>query len=798
MSRKHWWKVMLLILVVSAAGVTFIGVKTYQDAPPIPDFVSEAAGGGSAVIVPAESILRGQVIFQKYALMEYGTMFGDGAGRGPDYTADALHRLAITMADREAAGSPASPDARAAAEARARADLKANRYVAESNTVPLTDAQAYAFERLVEHYRDAFAGTAGVESVRPARYIADASEIRDLTAFFFWGAWVCAVERPGHSYSYTHNWPYDPVAGNTPTASVLLWSVMGGMGLMLALGLVLYAYGRTDAHPAGGANGNGKGIPALATLQRVSGFAPTATQRASYKFFAVSGVLFLVQVLAGVLTIHDFVGFTTFFGVDIANWLPITVVRSWHLQLSILWISACWIGATIFLLPLISRPEPRGQLAWVNGLFWLLVALVAGSAVGIFMGPTGRLGQWWRTLGHQGWEFVELGRIWQWVLYGALIVWGYIVYRGVKPALRAVDLWAMPNWLLYTIASIILLLTSGFVAGTRTNFVVADFWRWCVIHMWVEAFFEVFTTILVGYFLYVMGLISARAAVRVVYIASILFLGSGLLGISHNFYWNAKSVETVALGSVFSTLQVVPLILLTVEAWRFRRMPADALRALPGVNGKRPEFGLAEPFLFMLAVNFWNFLGAGVFGFIINLPIVNYYEHGTYLTVNHGHAALMGVYGNLAIAAMLFCARHLLRERAWNAWLLRCSFWSLNIGLMLMVVLDLFPAGITQLLAVLDHGLWYARSQRFVLGNAFQAMTWLRIIGGALFVVGGVAPLAWFLASRARSLRDAKPATEATAGPDALAALDDDADEEAGETANACDERLGREAMIHR
>ena len=260
-----------------------------------------------------------------------------------------------------------------------------------------------------------------------------------------------------------------------------------------------------------------------------------------------------------------------------------------------------------------------------------------------------------------------------------------------------------------------------------------------------------FTTPLLAYFMVLMGFVSHAAASRIVYLATLLFLGSGLLGISHNFYWNAKPVATLAIGSVFSTLQVVPLILLTLEAWQFRNAPKRALAEGIEEGG----FGQAEAFLFLLGVNFWNFLGAGVFGFIINLPIVNYYEHGTYLTVNHGHAALMGVYGNLAIAAILFCSRYLVAAQAWDARLLRRVFWSLNLGLLLMVVIDLFPVGIAQLNEVLTHGLWHARSQQFVQGSLFQMLTWARILGGALFVLGGVLPLAWFLVTRFSALKGA-------------------------------------------
>ncbi|MFO0981532.1 MAG: cbb3-type cytochrome c oxidase subunit I [Planctomycetota bacterium] len=352
----------------------------------------------------------------------------------------------------------------------------------------------------------------------------------------------------------------------------------------------------------------------------------------------------------------------------------------------------------------------------------------------------------------------RVGSSWSWArpgkpsCSGALILWAAIVWRGVRSSIGLTNPFSLPHWMLYSVTAIVMLFLSSFVAGPHTNFVIADFWRWMVIHMWAECFFEVFTTVVAAYFMVMMGLVGREAATRVVYFATLLFLGSGLLGISHNFYWNAKPEATLAIGSVFSTMQVVPLVLLTLEAWWMRRLPQDVLRR----TGRAPaSFAQTEAFLFMLGVNFWNFFGAGVFGFIINLPIVNYYEHGTYLTVNHGHAALMGVYGNLSIAAMLFCARYLIVPERWNALLLRASFWSINVGLMLTVVLDLFPAGVFQLQAVLERGMWYARSTRFIEGTTFQTLTWMRMLGGAMFLLGGVVPLAVFLLSRWRSLKPA-------------------------------------------
>jgi nitric oxide reductase subunit B len=363
-------------------------------------------------------------------------------------------------------------------------------------------------------------------------------------------------------------------------------------------------------------------------------------------------------------------------------------------------------------------------------------------------------------LGHQGWEYVDFGRIYQVLLMVVFVLWGTIVFRGIRPALVKREPWNLPNWILYSVIGIPLLFLSGFVARPETNFVIADFWRWMVIHMWVEAFFEVFITVIVSYLMVLMGLVSKQAAIRVVYFATILFLGTGLLGISHNFYWNAKPVATMALGSVFSTLQFVPLILLTVEAWRFKNMPRLSVGEVE-YKGLR-NFGFTEVFLFLIAVNFWNFFGAGVMGIIINLPIMNYFEHGTYLTVNHAHAALMGVYGNISLGAFLFASRLLLKPERWNTRLIHFSFWSINIGLMLMVVLDLFPAGALQFKSVVEQGLWYGRSAAFIEGSTFLTLTWLRGIGASIFFFGGVIPLTWFVITRINSMKIWKPEETAT------------------------------------
>ncbi len=776
MNTRNWWGPLTFILIISLAGVGMIGFQTYYDAPPEAAFISPFGD----VVMEKDAITRGQKVFHKYALMEYGSFFGDGAQRGPDFTAEALNLTARHMTEfaanefREQNGRDPSEDELRVLEERTKRDLKTNRFDEQKDAVQLIASQVYALEQVKGYYEHVFIDGNTEKSFPPPDYISDRQEVRDLASFFYWGAWVCAVERPGSSFSYTHNWPYDPVAGNTPTTPVILWSVLGMLGFVLGCGIVLYFIGQYNQLP------NKFFTPPkkdLLTIDKIRTFKPGPAQRATYKFFAVAAVLFFVQVSSGIVTINDFIDFLGYFGIHIAGNLPVTLPRTWHIMLSLYWISTCWIASSLFILPILSKKEVPGQLALVNTLFWLLVALVGGSLTGMVLGPLGLLGDQWYMFGHQGWEYVDFGRFFQGLLMVVFVLWGIAVYRGLRPVFLKNEAWSLPKWIMYSVIGIPLLFISGFVATPETNFVIADFWRWMVIHMWVEAFFEVFITVIVSYLLVLMGLVSRQAAIRVVYFATILFLGTGLLGISHNFYWNAKPVATMALGSVFSTLQFIPLILLTVEAWRFKNMPRIAVGDVEQKDLGR-NFAFPEVFLFLVAVNFWNFFGAGVMGIIVNLPIMNYFEHGTYLTINHAHAALMGVYGNISLAAMLFAAKMMVKPERWNRKAVQVVFWSINAGLMLMVLLDLFPAGAIQFKAVVSQGLWYGRSAEFIHGGAFETLTWMRGIGATLFFFGGVIPLAWFMVSRFGALKPSRGATEADefdAGSESTAAEEKEA-----------------------
>lgn len=752
LSKKYWFVHFWLVSIISIAGLLYMGGETYSGAPPVPDFKS----ADGTTIVSADDIMAGQALFHVRGLMNYGSFWGDGAERGPDFTAEALHAMTVAMkayyAEQIKPGSVVKGDSlsqwrfdipdydRRAIESQVKAELHLNTYDESSNRVTLSEAQNYAIRYLNEYYTRMFTDEGFPEAFHPVDYISHPQQLEQLTAFFYWGSWVASADRPGNQYSYTSNWPYDPAADNTPPSSLMMWSFVSILVLFLGIMAVLYIYGQMKSMPGSPFESGAAGNQLLTTPDLEKGTV-LPTQRATYKFFALAMVMFGFQVLAGILGAMDF---ADPFAHRMAGILPFNILRSYHTMLQIYWFFMCWVGYTIFFLPRLAE-VPRGQELLINLLFLLCLIVGIGGVIGIYFGQSGLLtGQAAYWFGSQGWEFMELGRFFQILLLVGFALWILIIYRGIKPWVTRKTFWSIPAWLLWGSGIMVFFLFFGLFATIDSNWAVADYWRWMVVHMWVEVTFEVFTTVIVGYILVQMGLVTRSMAEKTIYLAVMLFLITATIGVAHNFYWIAKPTSVIALGSVFSTLQILPLLLLTLDAWQMRKEGNGAY--IKQRNGEQ-KFVMEGVWLFILAVNFWNIFGAGVFGSLINLPIVNYFEHATYMTGNHAHAAMFGVKGNIALAGVLFCCQHLFSAESWNPRLIKVAFWSLNIGVALMMFLDLFPAGLYQLYVTLEDGFWHARSQEVITGTVFQTLTYFRAIGGVVFVVGVVA-LIWFVLSR--------------------------------------------------
>lgn len=748
---KGWVQGVALVLIFGFMVMGVLAYRTYTDSMPLPQRVVDQTGQG---VFTAADITAGQQTFLRRGLQQYGSVMGHGAYLGPDYTAEYL-RLASehVRADLEARGV-GDPSA-ATVEL-----MRTNRYDAATGVLTYTPEQVAAFEAIRQHYAEVFADPTTRYGLLPD-LITDPQQIHELTAFFSWTAWASAAQREGLTYSYTNNWPPEPRVANTPTADILVWSGISLVALLGGLGALFALYGRWSRK----IGWHSAETPSLRFLQP-GDVGITKAQRSTAWFFLVVAVLFLIQATLGAAVEHYRADLATFFGLDLARLLPFNLARTWHLQLSLLWTAAAFLAAAIFLAPIISGREPKRQ-HWLSfGLLGALAVVVAGMMVSTAIsqfGPDWAAGS---IFFDQQWEYLDLPRFWQILLVVGLFLWIIIIYRAIRSRLRSESKFNMPWLFFYAGLAIPAFYAVGLLATTETHLTVAEFWRFWVVHLWVEDFLELFTTVMVAYIFVMLGVVRRKIAIQIIFLDIILYSVGGVIGTMHHLYFSGTPVEHMALGAFFSALEVIPLTFLTVEAWTFLQL------------GSSQESRSSAPFphrwsvMFLVAVGFWNFVGAGVFGFLINLPIVSYYQIGTALTANHAHGAMMGVYGMLAVGLALFALRYIIPPDKWPERLAKISFWSLNIGLAWMVFATLAPLGVLQLWHSVNSGYYEARTLGYIAQPGNAILEWMRMPGDIVFLIGGILPFVWICWL---GVRHALPATITATEPETLFVVEHEA-----------------------
>ncbi|MDZ4801444.1 MAG: cbb3-type cytochrome c oxidase subunit I [Bryobacteraceae bacterium] len=609
-------------MVLGFAVLILLTAKVYQDAPPIPTRVQGADG---AILYTGKDIRAGQQVFLKYGLMDNGTIWGHGAYLGPDYSAEYLHTLVLASSNsaaRQQYGQPPdrlTPAQRATVEAQVRSELKQNDYDPRTRVLTMMPAYAAWFRQQPAVWKDYFSNPANNGGLA-AGSIHDPVELQQLSAFVAWTAWASVANRPGKAYSYTNNFPFDPAAGNTPTGDAVLWSALSLIFLLGGTALVLLVFGKfayLGWQPQAGH---------VHPPQHAA--AVTSAQRATLKYFAIVALLFLAQTLIGGGVAHYRADPGTFYGLDLSAWLPSNLLRTWYLQLAIFWIATAYVAGALFLAALLGGGEPRGQTKGVHVLFGALVTVVVGSLLGEWAGMKQLLPTLWFWFGDQGWEYLELGRAWQILLAAALVFCFVLLIRALAPALRDPRRRQIAGLFLVAALAIPAFYLPAMFFGSTTHFSIVDAWRFWIIHLWVEGFFEFFATVMVAIIFFQFGVVTRITAMRVIYLDAILYFGGGLIGTGHHWY-----------------------------------------------------------------------------------------------------------------------------------------FWGINVGLLMMVVISLFPAGVLQFADVLTNGYWHARSLAYTGGALPRILEWLRMPGNLVFILLGALPIAIATARAYLATRKARiiPAVESVA-----------------------------------
>jgi nitric oxide reductase subunit B len=732
-TNHRLWRWLGLIFVLSFGALGFLGYQIYLTAPPIPKAVVTTQG---EVLLTGEQIQAGQQAWLSSGGQQMGTVWGHGAYVAPDWSADWLHREALALrairTSQYVGSQPTlSPTDRTAIDAALRDEMRHNGYDEASQVLTVSTQRAQAIRETARHYNALFGTDPALAKLREQYAMVDGAlpdqaDRQALTAFFFWTAWAAATDRPDeYGLSYTSNWPHEPLVGNTMSTSAAMWSMVSIVLLIAGIGAMLWFHG-SQKHEE-------ELVPLKADpfLNAVA----TPSMKATRKyFFAVIGLM-LLQIGMGAITAHYAVEGQAFFGIPLAQVLPYVVSRTVHTQVGIFWIATAWLATGLYIAPLLSGHEPKFQKLGVNVLFWALIAIVVGSTATGWLGSLQHAGanfSFW--IGNQGLEYTSMGRVWQILLFVGLLFWLLLLGRALWPALKT------PSESRGLIAMVFLSATciGGFYAsslmwGQHTHYSMVEYWRWWLVHLWVEGFFEVFATAVVALIFTKLGLVRTASANRAIVAETIVFLFGGILGTLHHLYFTGTPTSVIAVGAVFSALEVVPLAMIGLEALQTYRRAQGA----PWMQAYK------WPIMCFVAVGFWNTLGAGVLGFAINPPASLYYVQGLNMTAAHGHAALFGVYGMLGIGLMLFCLRGLYARNLHADGLLKPAYWGLNIGLGMMVFMSLLPAGIYQAWASMDKGMWFARSPEIVHSKVMETLVWLRVPGDMVFAAGGLL-LAWY------------------------------------------------------
>jgi len=734
MKTRKLWLGFFAVMTISFAVLLFYGREIYRQAPPIPDKVITSDG---KLIFTGQEIKDGQNVWQSMGGQELGTVWGHGAYLAPDWSADWLHKEAVAILDKLALKEDSVPFEKLSDERKAflkvslQRELRKNTYDPDAKTITVSSFRAEAIASNSNYYKGLFTNDPSLAKYRsaysiPENSLKDPVRVHCLNAFFFWISWACITDRPGQDITYTNNWPSDELVANRPTGALLLWSGFSVILLLAGIGLMVWFYAVKRDEP-------GEPYPVSFSLKNEK---QTPSQKATVKYFWIVSALLLVQVLMGVITAHYGVEGQAFYGIPLSQWLPYSISRTWHIQIAIFWIATSWLATGLYYAPAISGIEPKFQRLGVNFLFIALLIIVVGSLMGQWMGVMQKLGlvqNFW--FGHQGYEYVDLGRFWQIFLFVGLIIWLFLMGRAIWPAIKQKS--ESRNLLILFLISTIAIAAfygAGLMWGRQTNLAIAEYWRWWVVHLWVEGFFEVFAAVVTAFLFVRLQIVKASTATTAVLFSTIVFLAGGILGTFHHLYFTGTPTAILALGATFSALEVVPLVLMGFEAF-------DSLKLS---RNKGWIKAYKWPIYCFISVSFWNLVGAGIFGFLINPPIALYYMQGLNTTQVHGHTALFGVYGMLGIGLMLFVLRDMNKDAEWKDKWLKFAFWSINIGLAAMVIISVLPVGLAQTVASVQDGLWYARSAEFMQQPYLITFKWLRVIGDTIFAAGTIA-LSWFI-----------------------------------------------------
>ena len=736
-SAKRWFLIFILSLVTAVGIFTYMTIIQIKDVPPIPEKVV-----GTKTLYTYDDIVQGKAYFQKYVIMDQGTLLGNGAYIGPDYTAWMLHEKVVALQNIYSQEKYQKPYKELSEEEKAKIDFLVTKDVRVKSTLKegitqITPQHEKAFLQVKEKIKKYL-----VEGNPQYAWIGNLvkpEEAEKIVAFIDWSTLAAVTPRPSakgeekivvkslgsveeikaslnQHPTYTNNWPPEPSINMSFTYSTLFWSLVAFMACWTLTIVVMWAFYdyflKFDDHSQ--------------YEKPIQITSLTPMQEKVLKFVPLVPLFFVLQTLLGGYMAHLYADPSHSWIIP-QSLLPFNVAREFHLNLAVLWIAIGWLAGGLFVAPLASKGKDFKFPIAVDILWIALLIVGGGGLIGLWLGALGKLpDELWYWLGSEGREYIELGRIWDIGLVIGLVLWFSIVFFTVKKAEKVTPPLQMMIWAAFAIA---VLYIAGMLPLHKIipNFTIDDYFRWWVVHLWVENTFELFAAGTLAFLTVSLGLVSARFATIMMFFEAFLIVAAGTIGTGHHYFWMGENEFWIAWGGVLSSLEPLPLVILMIEATK------EYLH----IKKKGEAFPFRMAFLWLAGSAFLNWLGAGFYGMLINLPIVNYYEHGTYFGMAHGHVALLGAFGYISIAFLYFIVRAnaLAKGLQWDEKISNLGFWLTTAGIFLFAI-PVLVIGEKQMEWAFNYGYWVARTREVLEGLGFWM--WVRIIPDALIVAGAI------------------------------------------------------------
>lgn len=713
MSRKGLYTGFWIMALIMVSMLIYYTANLQKEVPPIPQTVKSVSG---EVLYTYDDVVAGKGNFQQFDLMDWGTLLGMGAYMGPDFTTEFMHYRAEFLYDFYAnelygkTNKELTQVERGAVKERVKQDFKQQTSLLEKGTI-YTDASAAAYHKNVA-YLTKLLTEGDPERAFPGGVIL-AEEAKTIAAFVDWSQLVASSYRPGTERTWSNNWPPEPMIDQDLTFNshkISLWEFLILWTLTIVVIYLAYEYlfvkDPTD-----------KLEPAMKITKLFR------SQNKLLKYIPIVSGLFFVQLILGGYLAHLYTEPTKDF-IFSQSLLPFNVIRSIHTQLAILWVAVGWLVGGLLIAPWVADKDHK--FPWLVDILWTALLVVAiGSIIGLYLGATGQLRETWFWLGNEGRELLNLGRVWDIGLVIGLVFWFLLIVSLIRKAATNNPIVSTIIWSSFAIATLYM---AGMmpVHKIMPNFTVDDYYRWWVIHLWVELTFELFAAGVIAFFTVSLGLITHKTAVRVMFFELFLIMLSGTLGVGHHYWWQGLDEYWIAIGGIFSALEPLPLALMIIEAMKNQR---EKLHSAEG-------FAFSVPFMFIAGSAILNWIGAGFFGMIINTPTISYYSHGTYLIMPHGHIALLGAFGYISIAFLYMTSRAnaLAKGLEWSDKLTKYGFWTLTIGALLFAI-PTYMIGIEQTEKAMEMGYFFTRTREAVEG--MKMWMWLRTVPDTLMILGG-------------------------------------------------------------